>query len=118
MLEDRSLCLVWALKVYLAKTENKHKDKELLFISYKEGLKGDLYKMLSGWIRRLIHHVYKTVEGKVLLLANTRKLEVRVLAAVLILRGSLYMEDILSACSWASHLTFTDFYLKDFALLI
>ena len=36
MSEDHSLSLVSALKVYLAKSEDKHKEKELLFISYKE----------------------------------------------------------------------------------
>ena len=40
---------VRALKVYLAKTEDKCKNKELLFISYKDGHKGDLHKhTLSG----------------------------------------------------------------------
>ena len=44
MSEDRSLCLVQALKVYLTKTEDKRKNKKLLFISYKDGHKGDLHK--------------------------------------------------------------------------
>ena len=67
MSEDHSLCFVQALKVYLAKTKDKRMNKDLLFISYKEGHKGDLHKnTLSAWIRKLIHHVYKTVEGEVL----------------------------------------------------
>ena len=49
MLEDRSLDLVCALKVYLAKTEDKCKNKELLFISYKDGHQRDLHRnTLSG----------------------------------------------------------------------
>ena len=43
MSEDHSVCTVWVLKVYLAKTEDKRKDKELLFISYKESHKEDLH---------------------------------------------------------------------------
>ena len=83
-----------------------------------EGHKGDLHKnTLSGWIRKLIHFVYKTAGGEVLPLANARTHEVRALAASLAFRGSIDLEDILSACSWASHSTFTDFYLQDIALL-
>ena len=71
MSEDRSLCLVRALKIYLAKMEDKRKNKELLFTSYKDDHKGDLHNnTLSGWVRKLIHHVYKTAEGVVLPLAN------------------------------------------------
>ena len=44
--------------------EDKHKNKELLFISYKESHKRDLHKnTLSGWVRKLIPPVYKTAEG-------------------------------------------------------
>ena len=118
MSEDRSLCPVRALKIYLAKTEDKRRDKELLFISYKDAHKGDLHKnTFSGWIRKLIHFVYKTAEGQVLLLANARTHELRALAASLAFRGSVDLEDILSAWCWASHSTFTDFFLWDIALL-
>ena len=37
--------------------------------------------------------------------------------ASLAFKGSVDMEDILSACSWEFHSTFTDFYLRDIALL-
>ena len=51
MSEDRSFCLVLALKIYLAKTEDKHKNKELLFIYYKDRHKGNLHKnTLLGWV--------------------------------------------------------------------
>ena len=104
MSENCSLCLVRALKIYVAKTEDKRKNKELHFISYKDGHKGDLHKnALSGWVRKLIHYVYKTAEGEVLPLANARTHEVHALVASLAFRGSLDMEDILPACSWASH---------------
>ena len=56
-------------------------------------------------------------EGEVLPLANARMHEVCALAALLAFRGSVDLEDILSACLWASHSTFTDFYLRDIALL-
>ena len=57
MSEDFSLCPVQALKVCLAEAGDKLKIKELLFISYKDGLKGDLHTiLLSVWVRKLIHH--------------------------------------------------------------
>ena len=55
--------------------------------------------------------------GRGTALANTRTHEVWALAASLAFRGTMDMEDILSACSLASHSTFTDFYLQDIALL-
>ena len=58
MSEDCFLCPVRGLKVYLAKTEDQHKNT------------------LSGWLRKLIHHIYKTIEGEVLPLANARAHEV------------------------------------------
>ena len=117
-LEDHSLCPVRALKIYMAKTENKRKNKELLLISFKDGHKGDLHKKtLSGWVRKLIHYVYKTAEGEVLPLANAGMHEVCALAASLAFRGSMDVEDILSACSWASHPHLQDFYLQDISLL-
>ena len=71
MSEECSLCPVQALEVYLAKTEDKCKNKELFFISYKDGPKGDLHvNTLSGWVRKLIHHVYQTAEGEVLPLSQ------------------------------------------------
>ena len=49
-------------------------------------------------------------EADPLCLQNARKQEVRALAALLAFRGSMDMKDILSACSWACHSTFTDFF--------
>ena len=73
--------------------------------------------MHSGWIRKLINHVYKTAEGEVLPLLNARTHDVSALVVLLTFRGSVDMEDFLSAYLWASHLTFTYFYLRDIALL-
>ena len=66
----------------------------------------------------MIHHVYKTAEGEVLPLANARAHEISMLVGSLAFRGKVDTEDILSANSWGSHSTFTDFYLRDIALLL
>ena len=59
----------------------------------------DLHKnTLHGWIRKLLHYVYKIAEREVLPLANARTHEVCDLVASLAFRGSVDMEDILSAC--------------------
>ena len=50
-------------------------------------------------------------------LVNARTLKVCVLVASLALRSSVDREDILSACTWVFHSTFTDFYLWGIALL-
>ena len=50
-------------------------------------------------------------------LANAKTNEVCTLAASLAFRSIMDMEDILSACSWAFHSTFMEFYLRDTAFL-
>ncbi len=116
--EDRSLCPVRALKIYLSKTESKAKDKKLLFVAYKQGHRGDIHKnTLSGWVRKLIKYVYRTASGDVLPLANLSVHEVRAQAASLAFRGNVDMEDLLHACTWASQNTFTDFYLRDLEVI-
>ena len=116
--EDRSLCPVRAIKIYLSKTESKAKDKKLLFIAYKQGHRGDIHKnTLSGWIRKLIKFVYNTASGDVLPLANLSVHEVRAQAASLAFRGNVDIEDLLRACTWASQTTFSDFYLRDLEVI-
>ena len=116
--EDRTLCPVRSLKIYLSKTEGIARDKKLLFVSYKPGHRGDIHKnTLSGWVRKLIQFVYKTASGDVIPLANVSVHEIRAQAASLAFRGNSDLEDILQACTWASESTFSDYYLRDLEVI-
>jgi len=53
------------------------------------------------------------VLADVLSLNNTRTHKVRALAASLAFRGNIDLEEIMQACSWQSHSTFSSFYLRN-----
>jgi len=122
MKEERALCPVRAIKIYLAKTQELRKGKALLLVSYKAGHVKDICKStVSGWIRKLIVYCYNftsdNVKEQALPLSNTRTHEIRGLAASLSFKGGRELEAILQAGSWKSHQTFTRFYLKDTSMM-
>ena len=113
-LQDRAMCPVRCLKIYLARTKHMRQNKHLLLISHQENHQGDISKnTLSGWIRKLLQFVYTSAGKDVADLANLSTHAIRGMAASLAFRGNMDMEDVLRACSWKSHNTFTSFYLKD-----
>jgi len=111
--EDRLLCPVRCLKVYLARTQNFRVGKRLLFISYQKGRTADISKnTLSSWVRQLLKLIYVNANRDASKLAGRSTHEIRALSASFAFSGMVDMEDILKACSWKSNLTFIDFYLR------
>ena len=89
-------------------------DRQLLFISYKAGHKGDIHKnTISSWIRKLLHYAYSSAPEDVIKLSSARTHEVRALASSMAFRGNMDLEDVLKACTWKSSNTFTTHYLRD-----
>ena len=112
--EDRGLCPVRALKVYLDRTKDLRESRNLLFIAHKSGHKGDVHKnTISSWIRKLLHFAYSSAPEDVIKLSSARTHEVRALASSMAFRGSMELEDVLKACTWKSANTFTTHYLRD-----
>ena len=50
-------------------------------------------------------------------LANVRAHDIRALAASWAFKHAVPLDDIMKACSWKAHDTFTSFYLKDVSLM-
>lgn len=116
--EDCTLCPVRALKVYLHRTSHIRQGRERLFISYQEGRSSDICKnTISGWVRKLIERAYKSPNEKACTLANYNTRDIRGMAASWASRGTLDLEGLMRACTWKSHTTFTDFYLKDLSVI-
>ena len=114
LLEDRSLCPVRALRIYLDRTKDSRKDKNLLFISMKKGFRKDISKStVSHWIKDTIKTCYTLADNETLQVSRVKAHDVRALSASLAFKGGIPLEQILSACYWRSHNTFTNFYLKD-----
>jgi len=107
---DRKLCPVRALKTYLARTQQMREGKQLLFVSHKPEHKGDICRnTISGWMRKLITYVYSHASDETLTLAGTTTHAIRGMAASIAFRGGVDVEELLRACHWTSHTTFTDF---------
>ena len=112
--EDRGLCPVRALKIYLERTLDLRENRKLLFVSYKSGHKGDIHKnTISSWIRKLLHFAYSSAPEDVISLSSARTHEVRALASSMAFRGSMELEEVLKACTWKSANTFATHYLRD-----
>ena len=68
--DDRGLCPVRALKVYLARTQDL-RGCDLLFISYKTGHKDDIHMNdISSWTRKLLHFAYSSAPEDVIRLSR------------------------------------------------
>ena len=112
--EDRGLCPVRAIKIYLDRTKDLREDRQLLFVSYKAGHKGDIHKnTISSWIRKLLYWVYSSAPEDAIKLSSARTHEVRALASSMAFRGSMELEEVLKACTWKSSNTFATHYLRD-----
>ena len=112
--EDRLLCPVRALKIYLSRTQGMRSGKTRLFISFLPGKSSDISKnTISGWIRSLLHLVYTNANKDAASLCGRTTHAIRSMASSLAFSGQVDIEEVLKACSWKSHTTFSEFYLKD-----
>ena len=114
--EDRSLCPVRALRYYLDKTQDLRTGKELVFVSFKQGFNKDISPAtISSWIKQTVVLCYDLSDQDTLTLHQVKAHDVRAFAASKAFQGGISLDQILAACHWKSHNTFTQFYLKDVA---
>ena len=114
--KDRSLCPVRALRYYLDKTEDIRQGKELIFVSFKKGFTKDISPAtISSWIKQTVILCYQLSDKKAQDLHQVKAHDVRAFAASKAFHSGASLEQVLSACHWKSHNTFTQFYLKDVA---
>ena len=107
---DRSFCQVRALRYYLDRTSDLRQNKEVVFVSFKKGFDKDISPAtISSWIKQTVILCYELSDHQ----AHTH--DVRAFAASKAFQSGVSLEQILSACHWKSHNTFTQFYLKDVA---
>ena len=108
--EDRTLCPVRALRYYL--------DRKRLsipsFISFKKGHTSDIRPAtLSSWLKQTILLCYKQADQQALDLVQVKAHDIRAFAASKAFYGGVSVDQIMQACHWKAHNTFTNFYLKD-----
>ena len=113
---DRSLCPVRALRYYLDRTSDLRQNKELVFVSFKKGFDKDISPAtISSWIKQTVILCYELSDHQAHTLHQVKAHDVRAFAASKAFQSGVSWEQILSACHWKSHNTFTQFYLKDVA---
>ena len=112
---DRSLCPVRALRYYLDRTADLRQNKELVFVSFKKGFDKDISPAISSWIKQTVVLCYELSDQEALTLHQVKAHDARALAASKAFQSGISLDQILSACHWKSHNTFTQFYLKDVA---
>ena len=110
--EDRTLCPVRALRFYLDRTKDLRGSHSLLFISFKKGHTSDIRPAtLSSWLKQTILLCYKQADQQALDLVKAH--DIRAFAASKAFYGGVSVDQIMQACHWKAHNTFTNFYLKD-----
>ena len=114
--KDRSLCPVRALRYYLDKTKDLRQGKDLVFVSFRKGFHQDIVPAtISSWIKQTVLLCYQLSDQSAQELHQVRAHDVRAFAASQAFQGGISLDQILSACHWKAHNTFTQFYLKDLA---
>ena len=112
--EDRTLCPVRALRYYLDRTKDLRGSRSLLFISFKKGHTSDNRPAtLSSWLKETILLCYKQADQQALDLVQVKAHDIRAFAASKAFYGGVSVDQIMQACHWKAHNTFTNFYLKD-----
>ena len=112
--EDRTLCLVRALRYYLDRTKDLRGSRSLLFISFKKGHTSDIRPAtLSSWLKQTILLCYKQVDQQALDFVQVHAHDIWVFAASKAFYGGVSVDQIMQACHWKAHNTFTNFHLKD-----
>ena len=112
--EDRTLCLVWDLRYYLDQTKDLRGSRSLLFISFKKGHTSDIRPTtLSSWLKQTILLCYKQADQQTLDLVQVKAHDLRAFAASKAFYGGVSVDQIMQACHWKPHNTFTNFNLKD-----
>lgn len=116
MLEDLKLCPVRAIFCYLKRTKDPKwsENKKLLFVSMKSGHTKDISKAtISSWIKKTIVLAYKNSNQKDWDAHKVKAHQVRALASSTAFYNKAPLNEVLKACTWTSHNTFTSFYLHN-----
>ena len=113
---DMSLCPVRALNYYLDRTSDLRQNKELVFVSFQKGFHKDISPVtISSWIKQVVIPCHELSDQEALTLPQVKAHDVRAFASSNAFQLGVSLEQILSACHWKSHNTFTEFCLKDVA---
>ena len=110
--EDRTLYPVQALKYYLDQTKDLRGSRSLLFISFKKGHTSDIRPTTLSWLKQTILLCYKQADQQALDLVQVKAHGIKAFVTSKAFNGEVSVDQIMQACHWKAHNTFTNFYLK------
>ena len=115
--EDRLLCPVRALRIYLQRTSAHRGNKRRLLVSYNTNYCQDIGKVtISRWIAQVVKDAYSEA-GMGLLNGNPKAKEIRAISTSLAHMRGLPLKAVMKAAYWSSESTFIKFYLRDLGAL-
>ena len=87
---------------------------EQVFVTYKKGFDKDISPAtISSWIKQTVILCYELSDQEFLIVHQVKAHDVRAFSASKAFQSGVSLEQILSACHWKSHNTFTQVHLKD-----
>ena len=93
------------------RTKDLRGSRSLLFIFFKKGHTSDIRPAtFSSWLKQTILLCYKQADQQALDLVQVKAHDIRAFTAFY---GGVSVVQIMQACHWKAHNTFTNFYLKD-----
>ena len=102
------------LRYYLDRTKDLRVSRSLLLLSFKKGHTSDIRPAtLSSWLKQTILLCYKQADQQALNLVQVKAHDIRAFMASKAFYGGVSVDQIMQACHWKAHNTFTNFYLKD-----
>ena len=109
--KDGTLCPVRAIKHYRKRTKPFRGSKRLLFLSMQRNREPDIAPAtISSYIKQTIQFAYS---DKVNRPKGVKAHQVRSAASSWAFTGGASLKQLMDACFWRSHTTFSSFYLKD-----
>ena len=95
------------------RTSDLRQNKELVFVSFKKGFDKDISPAtISSWIKQTVMLCYELSDQEALTLHQVKAHDVRAFAVSKAFQSGVSLEQILLACHWKSHNTFTQFYFE------
>ena len=96
------------------RTKDLRGSRSLLVISFKKGHTSDIRPAtLSSWLKQTILLCYKQADQQALDLVQVKAHDIMAFVASKAFYGGVSVDQIMQACHWKAHNTFTNFYLKD-----
>ena len=116
---DRLLCPVRAVLHYRQRVLRYRRGRQLLFVATQPNRKAEIHvNTLSAWVKKLIKWIYANANEQQLQLSSTSTHEARAVSASLAFQATFSMQEVMQACVWKAHTTFTDYYLRDMSYIM